>query len=134
MRSLSHDEIWDFFDSKPGWAALTTLDEDGLPHTVAIGYFRLGELVYCGCRAGTRKCRNLQRDPRTSLMLESGRGEQPLKGIMLQGQGRVIDDPSELLSLKQQLARLRGEAEPQEVAAGIAYIEISSQRIRSWTR
>jgi len=134
VRSLSPEEIWEFFDSKPGWAALTTLDEDGLPHTVAIGYFRLGELVYCGCRAGTRKCRNLQRDARASLMLESGRGEQPLRGIMFQGQGRVIDDPAQLLALKQELARLRGEAEPGEVAAGIAYIEITPQRIRSWTR
>lgn len=134
MRSLSSAEVWEFFDSKPGWAALTTLDEDGLPHTVAIGYFRLGEVVYCGCRAGTRKCRNLQRDSRVTLMLESGRGHETLKGVMFQGRGRVIEEEGELLQLKRELARLRGEAEPTEISAGIAYLEIKPLRIRSWTR
>ena len=36
-RRMSDDEVWQFFDSHSGWAALTTLDEDGLPHSVAMG-------------------------------------------------------------------------------------------------
>lgn len=121
-------------DSKPGWAALTTLDSDGLPHTVAIGYFRLGEVLYAGCRAGTHKCRNLQANPRCSLMLERGKQRGELRGVLFQGQGRVIEDPQELLSLKKRLSQQRGEAEPDRVAEGIAYIEIVPQRIRSWNR
>ena len=134
MEKLSPEEIWDFCDSRPGWAALTTLDEDGFPHTVAIGYFRLGEVLYCGCRAGTRKCRNLQGNPKVSLMLENGRGGEGLKGVMFQGLGRVIEDPLELLEIKGRLADLRGEQRPASVAPGIAYLEIRPQRIRSWKR
>ncbi|MFN8612409.1 MAG: pyridoxamine 5'-phosphate oxidase family protein [Vulcanimicrobiota bacterium] len=134
MESLSSGEIWDFFDSTPGWAALTTLDEDGYPHTVAIGYFRLGEVLYCGCRAGTRKCRNLAANPKASLMLDNGRGGQGLKGVMFQGEGRVIEDPVELLEIKSRLADVRGEPRPDRVAAGIAYLELKPVRIRSWKR
>ena len=134
MQSLSTEAIWEFCDQRPGWAALTTLDKDGFPHTVAIGYFRLGEVLYCGCRAGTHKCRNLQANPKVSLMLESGRGAAALIGVMFQGLGRVIEDPSELLELKRQLAEKRGEPPPTEVAAGIAYLEIRPLRIRSWKR
>ncbi|MBS2038405.1 pyridoxamine 5'-phosphate oxidase family protein [bacterium] len=134
MESMSPDEIWEFFDSTPGWAALTTMDEDGFPHTVAIGYFRLGEVLYCGCRAGTRKCRNLMTNPKASLMLENGRGGQGLKGVMFQGEGRVIDDPVELLELKGRLADQRGEPRPEKVAPGIAYLELRPHRVRSWKR
>lgn len=130
MQPLTNEEIWALVDSKPGWAALTTIEPDGYPHTVAIGYFRLGEVLYCGCRAGTRKCRNLQQNRRASLMLEG----EPLRGVVFQGDGRVIEDPVELLELKRQLAAKRGEAAPTEVAAGIAYIELRPVRVRSWKR
>ena len=69
MERMTSEEIWEFCDSKPGWAALTSVDADGFPHTVAIGYFRLGEVLYCGCRAGTHKCRNIAANPKISLML-----------------------------------------------------------------
>lgn len=132
MQNLSEEEIWELVDSKSGWAALTTLDEDGFPHCVPIGCFRLGQTLYCGCRANTRKCHNIARNPQVSLMFEAGR--QSVRGVMFQGLGRVIVDPSELLTIKRQLARQRGEPEPSEVAAGIAYIEVSTQRRRSWKR
>lgn len=134
MEAMSSDEVWEFFDTTPGWAALTTMDEDGFPHTVAIGYFRLGEVLYCACRAGTRKCRNLAANPKASLMLDNGRGGQGLKGVMFQGEGRVIDDPVELVELKGRLADQRGEARPDQVAPGIAYLELRPRRIRSWKR
>lgn len=132
MQALTEAEIWTLVDARPGWAALTTLDEDGYPHTVAIGYFRLDDVLYCGCRAGTRKCRNLQRDPRATLMIEAGK--EQVRGVMFQGHGRVIEDPVELLALKRRLAEQRGESPPQEVASGIAYIEVKPVRIRGWKR
>lgn len=134
MQSLTSQEVWELCDQRPGWAALTTLDPDGFPHTVAIGYFRLGHVLYCGCRAGTRKCRNLQANPKVTLMLESGKGAEQLRGVMFQGQGRVIEDPAQLLEIKQRLAQQRGEAAPTQVASGIAYLEIRPLRIRSWKR
>lgn len=84
---------WEFADSKPGWAALTTLDETGYPHTVAIGYRRDGESFVCGCRPGTRKVRNIERNPKVSLMIHSGQKRGELKGAIFQGDARVVPKP-----------------------------------------
>lgn len=132
MQSLSDAEIWQLVEEKSGWASLTTLDEDGFPHTVAIGCVALEGRLYCGCRAGTRKCRNLARNPQACLMLEGGR--QRILGVMFQGTARVLDQTEELLEFKRRLARHQGLPEPQEVALGIAYIELTPQRVRSWKR
>ncbi len=130
---MSAEEIWEFCDAKPGWAALTSIDETGFPHTVAIGYFRLGEVLYCGCRAGTAKCRNIAANPNISLMLAAPARDQ-VQGVMFQGLGRVIEDPEELLKIKTQLAHTRGEEPPTSVAPGIAYVELKPEKIRSWKR
>lgn len=131
MEKMTTQEIWDFCDSKPGWAALTSLDADGFPHTVAIGYFRLEGTLYCGCRAGTHKCRNIEANPKISLMLDH---REEVRGVVFQGLGRVIEDATELLEIKSRLADVRGEERPTSVASGIAYIELRPERIRSWKR
>lgn len=134
MRSLTPAEIWDFFDSKPGWAALSSVGPDGYPHTVAIGYFRLDEVLYCGCRDHTRKIRNIEANPKVSLLLENGRANpKVLTGVMFQGDATVIRDREELLFIKGELARRRGEPPPETIGDGVAYIRIVPVKTTSWT-
>jgi hypothetical protein len=45
-RKLTRQEAHEFLDSKPGWIVLSTLDPDGYPHTVPLGYFRLGATLH----------------------------------------------------------------------------------------
>lgn len=133
--SMTLDEVHAFLDSRPGWIALTTIDRNGYPHTVPIGYFRLGDEVYIGCRAGTQKLKNIERNPRVSLMLESGRGMGDLKGVIVQGDAETLTDPDSLLRLAREAARRRGTPEPDlptEPRRGAAYIRIVPRRIISW--
>ena len=69
-RNLTIQESHEFLDSKPGWIALTTIGPDGYPHTVPLGYFRLGEDIVMGVRGNTRKLKNIQDNPNVSLLLE----------------------------------------------------------------
>ena len=78
---MTNDEVHAFLDSRPGWISLTTISKDGFPHTVPIGYFRMGNEVYIGCRAGTQKLKNIERNPKVSAMLESGSTMQDIKGV-----------------------------------------------------
>jgi nitroimidazol reductase NimA-like FMN-containing flavoprotein (pyridoxamine 5'-phosphate oxidase superfamily) len=39
---------------------------NGYPHSVPIGYFRLGDDIYLGCRDSTQKVKNIARNPRVS--------------------------------------------------------------------
>ncbi len=132
---LSKDEVNAFLDSRPGWIALTTIGKDGYPHTVPIGYFRLGDDVLIGCRSGTQKLKNIARDPKVSLMLESGNTMQDIKGVVIQGEAAVVSDAAELLELSRAAARKRGVAEgqlPQQPPRGAAYIRVVAKKYLSW--
>ena len=94
-RKLTIQESHDFLDSKPGWIALTTIGPDGYPHTVPLGYFRLGEDIVMGVRGKTRKLKNIDHNPKVSLLLESGKSRGDIKGLMVQGTATVHSDPSE---------------------------------------
>src|SRR5581483_1598601 len=125
--ALSREEWHAFLDSRPGWIVLTTLGRDGYPHSVPIGYFRLGDEVYMGCRADTQKLKNIDRDPRVSLLLESGRTMADIKGVMIQGDAAVLTEPADLLRLSREAARLRGtppDQLPTEPRPGAAYIRV----------
>ncbi|WP_192497873.1 pyridoxamine 5'-phosphate oxidase family protein [Tepidiforma bonchosmolovskayae] len=132
---MTLDEIHAFLDSRPGWIALSTISPSGHPHTVPIGYFRLGEKIYMGCRKGTQKTKNIERNPAVAVMLESGTTSQDIKGVCIQGTGRVITDPAEALQLRREAMRRRGVPEdqlPTEVGPDTAYIEVTPTRYISW--
>ena len=104
-RPLTTQEAHEFLDSKPGWIVLTTLGPDGFPHTVPLGYFRLGDEILMGVRAHTLKLRNIGRNPNVSLLLESGSTMADIKGLMVQGTATVHTEPDEILHYSREAAR-----------------------------
>ena len=107
----------------------------GFPHSVPLGYFRDGAIIYSGVRDGTAKVRNIEANPRVCLMLESGRTMGDIRGVMLQGQARIHREPAKVLELMRLAARQRGVAEaelPTEPRPGAAYIEVRPVRRISW--
>ena len=134
-RRMSIEEAQEFLDSKPGWIALTTIGPDGYPHTVPLGYFRLGDDILMGVMGNTRKLQNIQDNPKVSLLLESGSSMQDIKGLMVQGTATVHSDPEETLHFAREAARRRGVAEPDlptEARQGTVYIKVTPARFRSW--
>ena len=132
---MTDQEVKAFFDAKPGWVILSTIGPNGYPHSVPIGYFRLGDDIYLGCRAGTQKIKNIERNPKVSLVLESGSTRRDIKGVMIQGRATVYTDPDNILRLSREAARLRGVPDdqlPQEPRPGAAYIRVEPRRVISW--
>ena len=128
-RQMSRQEAHEFLDSKPGWIVLTSIGADGYPHSVPLGYFRLGDDIVMGVRAGTRKLENIRNNPKVSLMLETGTSRRDIKGVMIQGTATVHLAPEETLHY----ARGAPEGElPTEPRQGAAYIKVSPRRSRSW--
>ena len=134
-RQLSDVEVAAYLDSRPGWAILSTIDQDGFPHSVPLGYFRLGRDVVMGVRDGTRKVANVERNPNVSVLLEDGSTMADIRGVMIQGHARIVRDRSEALELAQEGARARGVPEsewPTEPRPGAAYIRVTPVRTLSW--
>ena len=132
---MDRDRLRAYLDEKPGWAILSTLDPDGLPHSVPLGYYRLGDDLVMGVRDGTRKVANIERDDRVSVLVESGTTMADLRGAMLQGRARVHRAPEEVVHYAREGARARGvpEAEwPSEPRPGAVYIRVTPERVRSW--
>ena len=134
-RQLTLQEAHEFLDSKPGWIVLTTVGPDGFPHSVPLGYFRLGDEILMGVRANTLKLRNIRHNPKVSLVLETGATRADIKGLMVQGTATVHTDPDDLLHYAREAAKRRGTPEeelPTEPHPGAAYIRVTPHRIRSW--
>jgi len=132
---MTDQEVKAFLDTKPGWIVLSTIGLQGYPHSVPLGYFRLGDDIYIGCRAGTQKVKNIERNPKVSLVLESGSTRQDIKGVLIQGHATVHTAPETLLRLSREAARLRGVAEdalPHEPRPGVVYIQVEPRHIISW--
>ena len=132
---LTKEEAHEFLDSRPGWLILTTIGPDGYPHTVPIGYFRSGDDIYTGGREGTQRLANIKRNPQVSVLVESGGSMKDIKGLLIQGDADIVDDPAETLKLTRESAKQRGTAEadlPTEPRPGTAYIRVTPKKYISW--
>ena len=132
---MTPDEVNAFLDSRPGWIVLTTIGKDGYPHSIPIGYFRLGDDVVMGCRADTQKTKNVERNPHVSLMLEAGSTMADIKGVLIQGDAEVVADAAAKLELARAQARARGVPDdqlPKEPSPTAAYIRVRRHRVISW--
>ena len=134
-RKLSDEEVEAYLDSRPGWAILSTIDKDGFPHSVPLGYFRLGRDIVMGVRDGTHKVSNVENNPNVSILLEDGSTMADIRGVLLQGRARIVREPSEAIQLARDGARARGVPEsewPSAPRPGAAYIRMTPVRTVSW--
>jgi PPOX class probable F420-dependent enzyme len=60
-----------------------TIGRDGFPHLMPLWYVVHGEEVWSWTFAKSQKVRNLERDPRATLVVEAGEEYDELRGVML---------------------------------------------------
>lgn len=132
--SMTIEQAYAYLAAKDRWITLSTIGPDGFPHSVALGYFLIGERVVMGCRDGTQKVRNIERNSKVSLLWESGRDAAEMIGVMLRGHATILRSEQERLSLKQEACRQRGETAPQTMAPGLVYIEVRPEKTTLWKR
>ena len=72
---------------RPNYAHVATLLPDGAPHTVPVWIDREGENVVILTGPGSRKARNLERDPRVAISLIDV--DQPYTSVLIRG--RVVE-------------------------------------------
>ncbi len=69
---------------------ISTVDEDGMPHTTPVFYALLDGEVYFGTQRPRRKFRNIERNPSVCFSIDTP--ESPYKGITIQGKAEIIDN------------------------------------------
>lgn len=73
-------------------ATLATIDAGGRPHLVAMWYAVIDGVVWFETKVKSQKAVNLRRDPRVTVMVESGHTYDRLRGVTLDGTATVVDD------------------------------------------
>jgi nitroimidazol reductase NimA-like FMN-containing flavoprotein (pyridoxamine 5'-phosphate oxidase superfamily) len=71
---------------------LATNGPDGFPHLVTMYYVLAGGLITFWTYRTSQKAVNLARDPRISCLVETGDEYFDLRGVLVQGTARRIDD------------------------------------------
>ncbi len=136
-RRMEGDELREYLDEGSGseWGLLATLDREGYPHVVPLGYFRLGDDILLGTQEGSQKVRNAERDPRGSLTVTGARSGGDLSGVLLQGDLEVVRDPGARLELEREAHRSRGGTEedaPTDARPGAVYLRLRPKRTITW--
>ena len=76
---------------------VATIGPDGRPHLVPMWYAVDDDgLIAFTTYASSQKVKNLQRDPRITVLLEDGSGYDELRGVMIEGEAEVIAANPEL--------------------------------------
>ena len=68
----------------------------GYPHLVAMYYAVIDGKVHFTTYAKSQKVQNLRRDPKITVMVETGKLYSELRGLVIQGQAEVIEGDLEL--------------------------------------
>ena len=111
---MSDQELDDFL-RREHTLQVASIDADGYPHLAPMWYVvRDGKIVF---RSFTKsqKIVNLRRNPKLSVLVESGESYDELRGVMIRGDARLVDDRDYVLEIYGALAA--------------KYVMISGQRV-----
>jgi PPOX class probable F420-dependent enzyme len=104
--TMTDTEIQEFLGSGTT-LIVTTIGRDGHPHTAPMWYWMEGGTPAFRSFTKSQKIVNLRRDPRITLLVESGLAYDELSGVMIRGMARLVDgadDPAYLLTAYGRLA------------------------------
>ena len=93
---MSDDEISAFLEAGRD-LQVASINADGTPHLVTMWYaMQDGEIAFW-TYGKSQKIINLRRDPRLSVLVATGEVYDQLKGVSIQGQAQIVDDPDDVL-------------------------------------
>ena len=104
---LTPDEQAAFFRQQRK-AAFATLDQHGFPHVVAMNYFAKDGAFYMTSYAKAQKVVNIRRNPKVTLMIESGNAYAELRGVMVRGHCEIIEGADAVRAAFIGMAEARG--------------------------
>lgn len=133
LRELTPD-VLSFLEQAKWPGVLSTLSPAGAPITSAVWFGVLDGDVIISTPAGRPKARNARLDPRVSFIVDTK--ERPYRGVAIEGEAEVLDDPGKL-HMRAIAHRYLGAELPPEMEERIAMRErvvlrIHPRRVRLW--
>jgi PPOX class probable F420-dependent enzyme len=96
---------------------VSTLGPRGWPHSMPLWYVPRGGDIWIYTYAKSQKVRNLERDPRATLLAETGHEYGELRGIEIEAEAEIHRDLDTVFELAQELTlRYGGDAAMDDAA------------------
>jgi len=94
--SMSQEEQRDFIGQRKS-VQVATIQRDGAPHLTTL-WFALDEDHHIVMETFTKsqKIKNLERDPRITILFEDGLEYDQLRGVVIYGRAQLLKDPAEV--------------------------------------
>src|SRR3954469_7368405 len=102
----------DAVNSRTTW--LATANEDGSPHVTAVGALWVDGTLWFQTGTGTRKGRNVARDPRCSIALSMRDAD-----VVVEGDAALVTEPDAIARIAKAWADQGWPAEPDQGGTGI---------------
>jgi PPOX class probable F420-dependent enzyme len=114
---LSEDEQCGLIESER-IVVVSTLGPRGWPHSMPLWYVPRDGEIWIYTYAKSQKVRNLERDPRATLLLETGHEYGELRGVEIEAEAEIHRDSKTVFELAKDLtSRYAGGAQVDEAAA-----------------
>jgi len=94
---------WRAFLEEEHTAVLASSGRLPYPHLVAMWYVPDADAMLMWTYAKSQKAENLRRDPHVAVLVEAGSRYDELRGVLIQADAELIDDPEEVLRVGQAL-------------------------------
>lgn len=139
---MSEDEIRSYL-REGHTMTLVTNGPNGYPHAVAMFYAIDDDMtVKFATYGSSQKVKNAERDPRVTLLVETGRAYSELRGVMIEGDATVTTDLDETVETMVQANASTGSPLPdvsqipedvkQKMAGKRVLLKVKPRRYVSW--
>lgn len=135
---MTNDEVTTFIEQSRA-ATMATIGPSGAPHLVAMWFAVIDGQIWFETKAKAQKVTNLRRSSAMTVMIEDGHTYDSLRGVSLDGQGEIVDDPDALWEVGVSIwERYTGpytdEAKPlvEMMLHKRVAVRLDVERVRSW--
>ncbi|WP_063000327.1 pyridoxamine 5'-phosphate oxidase family protein [Nocardia mikamii] len=95
---MSETEITEFLE-RSRIITLATLGKNGTPHLTAMWYGLVDGEIWFETKGKSQKAVNMRRDPRVTVLVESGDTYDQLRGVSFEGRAEIVEDPEALFKV-----------------------------------
>lgn len=102
--SMTDQEIQTYLAAGAKTLQVATIGQDGTPHLAPMWFVVENGRIVFRSFAKSQKIVNLRRDPRLTVLVETGAAYAELQGVMIKGEATLVDDPAFVLQIYGELA------------------------------
>ena len=138
---LSDEELAELID-RERIAVVSSIGPRGWPHSMPLWYVPRDGEIWIWTYAKSQKVKNLERDPRATLLIETGEEYGELRGIQVEAEAEIVRDLEEIVDYAKELtirysegiSSVEGDAEAglRAQAPKRAAIRFLPRRVASW--